>query len=177
MSDSGENCVGKLKVGILGFGSLGQFMYDAIVDDASISSRFEIAWVWNRSSGPLERISAKEKRVSGMDKLEKIWDECDRADIVVEVSHPSISVLLAASMIRSGANFVIGSPTALADVDAERTIRETALDTSNSGACYIPAGALWGASDLQVGCSTSRYVLQHYIMIQIRESAFRLFHY
>ena len=43
------------------------------------------------------------------------------------------------------ADFLIGSPTALADRDIERRLTEAAT----SRGLYIPAGALWGAEDIR----------------------------
>ena len=43
------------------------------------------------------------------------------------------------------ADFMIGSPTALADRDIERRLAEAAT----SHGLYIPAGALWGAEDIR----------------------------
>lgn len=133
----------KLKVGILGFGSLGQHLYDAITTDCNISARMEVAFVWNRSAEVLSRVP-QEIRMSSADSLEGI---CSRqADIVVEVSHPSISKLLAVKVMQSGANFVVGSPTVFADLAVERAMREAAC--AGGGSLYVPVGALWGAADL-----------------------------
>src|SRR6185436_6633282 len=52
-------------------------------------------------------------------------------------------LLLLCIFLRSQA----GSPTAFADADVERRIRDAA-DKSSFG-CYVPSGALWGAEDIQ----------------------------
>lgn len=39
----------KRRVGIVGAGALGQYLIEAIVNDAKTSAAFEIAFVWNRS--------------------------------------------------------------------------------------------------------------------------------
>ena len=50
--------------------------------------------------------------------------------------------------MKAGADFVVGSPTALADGEVESLLRQVA-NSEDGGALYIPVGALWGASDLQ----------------------------
>ena len=39
----------KRKVGIVGFGHLGQFLAKAILEDPKVGSRLQLAFVWNRS--------------------------------------------------------------------------------------------------------------------------------
>ena len=41
----------KTKVGIVGYGKLGQFIADKIMNDPVVSGRLELSWVWNRSPG------------------------------------------------------------------------------------------------------------------------------
>ena len=40
----------KRKVGIVGYGSLGQFLAHKILEDQKISAELEISFVWNRST-------------------------------------------------------------------------------------------------------------------------------
>jgi aspartate dehydrogenase len=136
----------KLRVGILGFGALGQHIYETIRSDPSVSARMEVLYVWNRSSTAALEALGSEVAMSSMQSLEEVPSL--GADIVVEVSHPSISVMLAAKVMAAGSNFCCGSPTALADTALETSLREAASKDGN-GALYIPVGALWGASDLQ----------------------------
>jgi len=44
----------KTKVGIVGFGKLGQFIADKILNDPVVSCKLELVWVWNRSSAAFE---------------------------------------------------------------------------------------------------------------------------
>lgn len=64
-------------------------------------------------------------------------------DLIVEVSHPSITKAYGASFLAC-ADFMLGSPTALADPEVEAMVQE-ALKSSEHG-LYVPAGALWGAA-------------------------------
>lgn len=69
------------------------------------------------------------------------------ADLIVEVAHPSISEKFGATFLRH-ADYMVGSVTALADEPTERAMRAEAGRGSGHG-IYIPAGALWGARDIQ----------------------------
>jgi predicted dinucleotide-utilizing enzyme len=112
----------KLKVGLLGFGSLGQHIYEAITSDAQISSRMEVQYIWNRSSGALDTFEIPHSlRLNNLEDAPSLG-----ADIVIEVSHPNVSKQLAVPVMQSGGNFVVGSPTALADHNTEMAMREAA---------------------------------------------------
>jgi predicted dinucleotide-utilizing enzyme len=112
----------KLKVGLLGFGSLGKHLFEAITSDAKISSMMEIQYVWNRSPAAMDQYGIPDSlRLKNLEAAPSLG-----ADIVIEVSHPSVSKQLAVSVMASGGNFVVGSPTALADRETEVAMRETA---------------------------------------------------
>ena len=122
ISPAAKQVGSKLRVGLLGFGSLGQHLYEAITSDSSISSKMEVGYVWNRSSTVLDNYGVPENL-----RLNKLEDAPSLgADIVVEVSHPKVSQQLAVPVMKSGGNFVVGSPTALADHDTEIEMRHTA---------------------------------------------------
>lgn len=44
---------GKRRVGIVGFGHLGEYLAKAILEDPKVSAECELGFVWNRSSGAL----------------------------------------------------------------------------------------------------------------------------
>jgi predicted dinucleotide-utilizing enzyme len=129
------------KVGILGFGALGQHMYTSILNDAAVAAKLEVVFVWNRSPDALSQLPAELRLASLEDAVSR------GADVVVEVAHPKVAAQIGAAIMASGADFVIGSPTALADPDCEKNLRAAAA--KGPGALYMPAGALWGATDLQ----------------------------
>jgi aspartate dehydrogenase len=64
--------------------------------------------------------------------------------VIVEVAHPDITRQFGAKFL-AVADFMIGSPTALADVELETALAEAA--TKNG--LYIPSGALWGGEDIR----------------------------
>lgn len=162
-------------VGILGFGALGQHIYEAIVNDENVSRNFEVAFVWNRSRDALEG------RVPDKLILEDIEDCVNRgADAIIEVCHPSIAKSYGRLIMEKGADFILGSPTAMADPSIEEAMRSTAHNEEYRGALYIPVGALWGANDLQG--AANRGVLEsltitmkkHPAMVNLTDEAMKL---
>ena len=88
----------------------------------------EVQYVWNRSSAPLDQYG-----IPNSLRLEKLEDAPSLgADIVIEVSHPDVSKQLAVSVMQSGGNFVVGSPTALADHNTELSMREVAAQVHDA---------------------------------------------
>lgn len=67
--------------------------------------------------------------------------------MIVEVAHPNISKSHGARFL-ARANYMIGSPTALADRELEASLREEAARATGFG-LYVPVGALWGAQDIR----------------------------
>jgi len=128
----------RLSVGVVGYGSLGQYLVNALTDDTNpASKRLRLAWVWNRSAPALESLPAELRLGSLADVPSR------KADIIIEVAHPSITARYGAMFVRH-ANFVSGSPTAFADEAVEGAIRAAAAEPNGHG-LYIPSGALWGA--------------------------------
>ena len=134
-------------VGVVGYGHLGQYLVESIRSHPQL----ELAWVWNRSS-----LSGKVED----DMILEDLNHCDKnsPDVIDEVAHPDITRLVRMLIILimfynrqygakflSVADFMIGSPTALADRDIE-TALETAADHHG---LYIPSGALWGGEDIR----------------------------
>lgn len=125
----------KIRIGIVGFGHLGQYLYDAIKEHDD----YEIAFVWNRT---LENLKGKIPANFVLDDLAQFATR--NPDLVVEVAHPSISVQYG-PMFLEKADYLVGSPTALAAQHVEDKLRQAAKHHG----LYIPAGALWGGSDIQ----------------------------
>uniref|UniRef100_G1KLT7 Aspartate dehydrogenase domain-containing protein n=1 Tax=Anolis carolinensis TaxID=28377 RepID=G1KLT7_ANOCA len=130
----------KRRVGIVGYGHLGQYLVKRLQDDG-FQHGLELAFVWNRDSRKLEGSVPAELR------LEKLADflAC-HPDIIVEVAHPCIAREYGVSFLKT-ADFMVGSPTALADSGTELELREAARKAGHT--LYIPSGALWGGQDIQ----------------------------
>ncbi|KAH9525693.1 hypothetical protein Btru_002056 [Bulinus truncatus] len=123
------------RVGIVGFGHIGQYLFSEITKRKDL----EIAFVWNRTASVL---TGKVPDELILQDLSDFKDKC--ADLIIEVAHPSITKQYGPLFLQH-ADFMIGSPTALADVDLETSLRAAA---SKHG-LYIPSGAFWGGEDIQ----------------------------
>ncbi|XP_074872228.1 aspartate dehydrogenase domain-containing protein isoform X1 [Carettochelys insculpta] len=71
---------------------------------------------------------------------------CSAVHLLVEVAHPCIARDHGEAFL-SGADFMVGSPTALADPATEARLREAAQRGGHT--LYVPRGALWGGEDIQ----------------------------
>jgi len=126
-------------VGIVGFGSLGQFLYDKIQTDARASAELEVAWVWNRNPRALEPRVPPALRLADLNEIAK-----RKVDIIVEVAHPDITKDWGTKFVE-WSDYFVGSPTAFADPTVEQALRQAA---AKANGVYIPSGALWGAEDI-----------------------------
>lgn len=70
------------RVGVVGYGKLGEFLVTKILDDASL----ELAFVWNRSK---EAFTGKVESKYILDDLSNVAERSP--DIIIEVAHPCIS--------------------------------------------------------------------------------------
>lgn len=123
------------RVGIVGFGNLGQTIYSAMMNEPSL----EVVFVWNRSKDTL-------RGLGGL-VLDDLHNFAEREpDLVVEVAHPSITAQYGALFL-SVCDYLIGSPTALADRLLEKGLRDVSSTSGTS--IYISAGALWGGEDIK----------------------------
>lgn len=134
------------RIGILGFGSVGQFLVAQIQHKPKIASQLEIAFVWNRSAERLQEAPLpKEILYSG--NLQQAWknivEEVPALDLVIEVAHPAVVQALGATILEH-CNLLVSSVTAFADPETEKAIRKAATRYG----VYIPAGAGWGLADI-----------------------------
>jgi aspartate dehydrogenase len=130
----------KKRVGIVGFGKVGQFLVRTIREDSKISGEIEIAFVWNRTQSRMEGHIHKELQ------LQRLEDAMERnPDLIVEVADPKISETFGADWLRR-CDYMIGSPSGLASKGMEKMINAA---SAHSHGLYIPSGALWGAEDIQ----------------------------
>jgi len=128
------------RIGVVGFGSLGKFLVEQIVQDKE--NDIELAFVWNRT---VEKVNESElvKKEQVLENLEEFATK--KADLIVEVAHPSITKKYSAKFLEH-ADYFLGSPTALADESTEKSVMEAV--ESFKHCLYVPSGALWGASDI-----------------------------
>ncbi|XP_013786110.1 putative L-aspartate dehydrogenase [Limulus polyphemus] len=124
------------RIGIVGFGHLGQYLVQAILEK---QQEFELAFVWNRTKSYL---AGKVDPSLQLDDLSNFTDK--HPDLVVEVAHPSITAEFGKLFVRH-CDYMIGSPTVLADKNTEISLREAATQYG----IYIANGALWGGEDIR----------------------------
>jgi len=127
----------KRRVGIVGFGHIGQYLVHEILKRDDL----ELSFVWNRTTDVL-RGKVDDKYI-----LENLHSFAERTpDLIVEVAHPSITMNYG-ELFLDVADYMVGSPTALANSDVENKLRKKAC--SGTHGIYIPSGALWGGNDIK----------------------------
>ncbi|XP_067033612.1 aspartate dehydrogenase domain-containing protein-like [Acropora muricata] len=127
----------KRRVGVVGFGHLGQFLVCEILKIED----YELSFVWNRTS------TALKGKVDDKYILEDLHSFAERTpDLIIEVAHPSITADYGETFL-DVADYMIGSPTAFANLDVENKLRKKA--SSGRHGIYIPSGALWGGPDIK----------------------------
>ncbi|KAL9653925.1 hypothetical protein ABK040_014139 [Willaertia magna] len=132
----------KIRLGIVGYGNLGKFLVNAVLSNSEASELFEISFVWNRSFEKME----EDKQLKPEWLLRDLNDfKQKQVDLIVEVAHPDIIATHGHEFL-SHCDLFVGSPTAFADAEVEKRIRQTINDKKYG--CYIPSGALWGANDI-----------------------------
>lgn len=125
----------KRRVGVLGYGHLGQYL----VKEISARKDVELAFVWNRTSLTVEGSVPSHLVLKDLDDFASF-----NADLIVEVAHPVITEKYGAKFL-DWADYLIGSPTALACAKTEAALREAAT----THGLYIPSGAFWGGEDIK----------------------------
>ena len=134
------------RVGVLGCGALGEFL----IRELARSETLELAFCWNRTDERLATLITSglvpASARCGTSELPGAVARF-RADVVIEVCHPDVSAAYAAAVLSAGADFVCGSPTALADAALLAALL-AASSSGGGGGLYVPAGALWGARDI-----------------------------
>ncbi|XP_062368545.1 aspartate dehydrogenase domain-containing protein [Cinclus cinclus] len=103
------------------------------------SRGLSLSFVWARSGGALQALPPS-LRLSDLRHLPST-----AVDLVVEVAHPCV-VQEHGEDILKHADFMVGSPSALADAVTERRLREAAARGGHT--LYVPRGALWGCEDI-----------------------------
>ncbi|XP_073697628.1 aspartate dehydrogenase domain-containing protein isoform X2 [Garra rufa] len=129
-----------LKVGIVGYGHLGQFLVEKIQKEGP-EAGLQLAFVWNRNADKLRDSLPKELILHDLSDF-----TCREADVIVEVCHPMIVKEFGVKFL-SHAHFLVGSPSALSDPQLEQDVRTAAKRHGKT--LYVPSGALWGGQDIQ----------------------------
>ncbi|CAI8015318.1 Putative L-aspartate dehydrogenase [Geodia barretti] len=127
------------RVGIVGFGRLGRYLYNALGTD--LAGDHEVAFVWNRSEDKMLDAVPQHLVLRDLGEVGSM-----SPDLIVEVAHPSVVAEFGQLLLQT-ADFMVGSPTALAEAAVERNLLREARDGAHG--LYVPAGAFWGGQDIQ----------------------------
>lgn len=129
----------KRRIGIVGYGHLGEYLVDEIL---ARPADYELAFVWTRS-GTFNPATKRLDRSVLLEDLTYFYTR--RPDLVVEVAHPTISKAYGEHFLKH-CDYMIGSPTALADPETEVKLRRAARKPHG---LYVPSGAMWGLEDIR----------------------------
>eukprot|EP00005_Dracoamoeba_jomungandri_P005790 CAMPEP_0174254840 /NCGR_PEP_ID=MMETSP0439-20130205/4186_1 /TAXON_ID=0 /ORGANISM="Stereomyxa ramosa, Strain Chinc5" /LENGTH=382 /DNA_ID=CAMNT_0015336701 /DNA_START=23 /DNA_END=1171 /DNA_ORIENTATION=- len=129
-------------IGIVGYGKVGQALTHYILENGK-ELGLSLAFVWNRTKKTLYDDSSLPDEYI-LQNLEDVG--MLEVDLIVEVAHPSILASYGALFLAS-ADLMAGSPTAFADPEVEKSVRESCF--TNGHTLYIPSGAFWGANDVK----------------------------
>ncbi|XP_029913341.1 aspartate dehydrogenase domain-containing protein [Myripristis murdjan] len=129
-----------LRIGIVGYGHLGQYLVERILKEGA-GSGLTLAFVWNRNTDKLKG-SVPDELVLG--DLSAFADR--QCDVIVEVCHPQIVKDFGLRFL-SRSHFMVGSPSALSDPDLNQALCQAAKQHGRT--LYVPSGALWGGHDIQ----------------------------
>ncbi|KAG9264261.1 putative L-aspartate dehydrogenase [Astyanax mexicanus] len=129
-----------IRVGIVGYGHLGQFLVDHIQREG-LGVDFGLAFVWNRNADKLSDSVPKDLILTNLSEFTH-----KKADLIVEVCHPQIVKEFGVHFL-AHANLLVGSPSALSDSQLNQELRCSAQKHGNT--LYVPSGALWGGQDIQ----------------------------
>ncbi|XP_016896113.1 aspartate dehydrogenase domain-containing protein isoform X1 [Cynoglossus semilaevis] len=129
-----------LRIGVVGYGHLGQFLVEKIVKEGTALG-LTLGFVWNRNPDKLKGLIPDQLILKDLSQF------ADRScDVIVEVCHPQIVQEFGPSFL-SLSHFMVGSPSALADPDLNKKLRHVAQQSDKT--LYVPSGALWGGQDIQ----------------------------
>ncbi len=148
----------KYKVGIIGTGSLGTSIAEAIKD--SLSDHYEILGVLSRREENSLKLAEKVDS-KAYDNIDQMIE--DRPDYIIEAAGPEIVRDMGLKILDKGINFIPLSVGALADEEFLQELKKTAL--KNKSRIYIPSGAVGGfdllrssllMEDMEISISTEK---------------------
>jgi aspartate dehydrogenase len=135
---------GPTRIGILGFGHLGQFLYQHLQNESQLTAgAFEFAFIWNRTKEVFNKYDQPLNQELIVDTIEEGLQRSP--NLVIEVAHPDIIEKYAVKIL-DVCDLFVGSPTALAQASLEAVLRKKTM--SSGHAIYVGAGAFWGAEDI-----------------------------
>lgn len=138
------------RVGIIGFGKVGQFLAQSVLTDVRATGLLELAFVCDPVAPGAVQDAAwvpDHCKADSLDAALSSQQSHHAADLVVEVAHPHVSRDYGARILQR-ADYYVASTTAFADAATERAMLEEAERPTGRG-IYCSVGALFGATDIQ----------------------------
>jgi len=133
-----------LRIGILGFGHLGQFLCTHFERERTKAKHdFNLVFIWNRSKTIFAKYDKEFNRELIVSTVQEGLQRLP--DLVIEVAHPDV-IKTYAEQILDVCDLFIGSATALARASVEEKLRKKSIESGQ--AVYIASGAFWGAEDI-----------------------------
>ena len=119
--------------------------------DPRAKEELELVFVWNRT--PEKVLEDVKNGILPEHVFLKDLNEFGsrNAELIVEVAHAVITETMGPKFLET-ANYMVGSPTCFASQSLEKSIRDQLKSYKEANLPYgvfIPAGALWGANDIQ----------------------------
>ncbi|MFK7824458.1 MAG: aspartate dehydrogenase domain-containing protein [Oligoflexales bacterium] len=130
----------KKKIGILGYGKLGQYLVNEFINSPDLSNKVDVCFVWNRTPIPQESLDPRIQDIKHLDEIAGF-----NPDLIVEVAHPAIIRIWGKQLLEL-ANLFIGSPTVFCDSEFEENLLGIAEEKQRSLICG--KGALPGLHEL-----------------------------
>jgi predicted dinucleotide-utilizing enzyme len=134
--------VTRRRIGIIGYGKLGQHLCRAILEQPDVAAELELAFVWDKRGDAIGDEIPAGARIDGLHQFEE-----RSVDLVVEVAHPAITWEFGTRFL-AACDYLAGSPTAFARDGVEAELRAAAARSGDHG-LYIPRGALPGLEEVQ----------------------------
>jgi predicted dinucleotide-utilizing enzyme len=129
--------IARRRIGLVGMGFIGSYVYRRIADEPELG--LDLAFIHNRSAERMAEYPAD------LVLHDLAAFAARRADLIVEMSHPSVTRQHGVAFLRS-ADYMALSVTALADDDLRARLEATAK--ANATRLFMPHGALVGADSL-----------------------------
>ena len=138
----------KKRIGICGFGKLGQFLVEKLTGRDACHG-FELAFVWNRNPETIKNASWDIPILSHLEDFARF-----RPDLIVEVAHPNITLQMGETFLKY-CDFLIGSPTVFGYPHTDHLMKSLKKSAAGRAVC-IAKGALVGLEDIRQAAATGR---------------------
>jgi predicted dinucleotide-utilizing enzyme len=134
----------KKRVGIVGYGAVGRYLTEKLINDPVCQRILELSFVCDPINAQLVFEQSDIPKEACLERLSDFATK--QPDLIVEVAHPDVTRDYGMKFLET-CDYMPGSPTAFANPQIERGLRS--LANNGPHGLYIPSGALWGSRDIQ----------------------------